>query len=110
MSLNQFQKHDQGGNYYGTRHSLKVGGQTLVNLYSCPKNPGGKLYHNDRNLVTINGLVFANSALNSLQLHPGYPHDSALDLQRLCNAIIELHGHITQIDVALDDVGGNHLD
>ena len=110
LSLNQFDAETGGGNYYQMRHSLKAGGQTLVNIYSQPKNSDRKLYRNDRNLVAINGLAFSDSALNGLKPHPSFPNDPALDLQHLCNAIIDLGGHVTQLDCYLDDIGGNHLD
>ncbi|HCE66032.1 MAG: hypothetical protein A2X82_19550 [Geobacteraceae bacterium GWC2_55_20] len=110
LSLKQFERHDGGGNYYRMRHSLKAGGQTLVNVYSQPRNSDRKLYRNDRNLVAINGLALSDSALNGLRPHPNYPNDSALDLQHLCNAIIDLGGHVTQLDCYLDDIGCNHLD
>lgn len=110
LSLSQFVRHDEGDNFYQLRHSFKAGGRTLINIYSLPRNPDGRLFRNDRNLVAINGLAFADSALNGLRPHPNYPYDSALDLQHLCNAIIEMNGHVTQVDTYLDDIGGNHLD
>ena len=110
LSLNQFTRHDRGGNYYQLRHSFKAGGHTLINIYSQPKVSDRRLYRNDRNLVAINGLAFADCTLNGLRPHPDYPNDPALDLQHLCNAIIDLGGHVTQIDTYLDDIGGNHLD
>lgn len=111
LSLRRFKRHDKCDcKYYQMRHSLKAGGHTLVNIYSLPKHSDRKLYRNSRNLIAINGLAFSDSALNGLKPHKNYPNDSALDLQHLCNAIIELGGHITQIDGYLDDIGGNYLD
>jgi hypothetical protein len=105
-----FTKHAEGGKYYQTRHSLKAGMLTCVSIYSNPKNTDRKLYRNERNLVAINGLAFSDSALNGLKPHHAYPDSLEIDLQHLCNAIIDMHGHVTQIDAYLDDIGGNHID
>jgi len=118
LPFSSFVEHNDGGKHYQTRYSLTTlnsyitptgerrktkGGDCLVNIYTDPIQSDRRLHRNERNLVAINGLAFSDSALNGLRPQKGTP---SLDLQHLCNAILELGGHITAIDAYLDDYAG----
>lgn len=79
--------------WYGTSYDLTTTeGDVLAQFHTdCKANFG------NRNLLTVNGLAFSDSALNALR---------PLDLDRLLNGAADLTAHVTAFDCYIDDRTG----